>query len=245
MAGAGALPAGAADQTVSKGSFKLQSPAFVDGGKLPVDYTCDGARVSPPLEWKNAPAGTRSYALTMHHTSGPGDTHAYWVVYNLPAQTRSLPRGVTGVGSWGVNTVNGRPEYAPPCSKGPGLKSYTLTLYALSAEPKVHVPGAAAAMATLLEVINGRTLATSTLHVGYERPGGAGRPAEQPPQDARQPRAQGRGGGRAQLSNNASTVYVLQGNTLLAYDAKTLKLRGRTELPAHAVGRATPRPGPR
>jgi phosphatidylethanolamine-binding protein (PEBP) family uncharacterized protein len=233
LAGAGARTSAAAATPAATGGFKLLSPAFKDGGLLPADFTCDGSRASPPLEWKNPPAGTRSFALVMHHTPGPGDTHVYWVMYNLPAQTRSLPRSVSGTGSWGINTVNGRPEYTPPCSQGPGLKTYTLTLYALSVEPTLHVPGAAVAMENLLETIKGHTLATSVINVSHSRPGRASTPQAQPPQpEPGQPGGQRRGGeGRPQLSTNGKTVFVLRGNLLLAYDAKTLKPVGRAELP--------------
>lgn len=261
-----AVPLRAADKSAVESKFQLTSPAFVDGGKLPADFTCDGARASPPLEWKNAPAGTRSYALTMHHTPGPGDTHVYWVVYNLPAATHGLARSATGVGSWGINTVNGRPEYTPPCSKGPGLKTYTLTLYALSAEPNLRVPGAAPTMDALLESIQGKILGKSVLNVSYARPAGVG--GQEQPRGAGNRDAgpagfggpegpagfggpppagpRGMGGGRPLLAANEQAVYILRGGMLLALDAKTLKPLARAEVPAPTPvsGGAPPPAGP-
>ena len=38
-------------------SFSLTSEVGVDGGTLPVDYTCDGAGDSPALSWSNPPRG--------------------------------------------------------------------------------------------------------------------------------------------------------------------------------------------
>jgi len=160
--------------------FTLASSAFVDGGKLPAEFTCDGGRASPPLEWSNAPAGTKSFAITMHHIPGPGDTHVYFVVYNIPATTMSLAKNDKNVGMMGINTVNGKQEYTPPCSKGPGAKKYTMTVYALSDEPKLNVRPAAVAMELLLEAIKDKTLAKATMDVTYERSGRA---------------AEGRGGG--------------------------------------------------
>lgn len=43
----------------------LKSSAFENNGVMPEKYTIDGEKVSPPLEWENAPAGTKSFALIM------------------------------------------------------------------------------------------------------------------------------------------------------------------------------------
>ena len=81
------------------------------------------------------PKGTRSFAVVMHHIPGPGDVHWYWVVYGLTPTVDHLDEASSGVGLLGTNSVNGRNEYTPPCSKGPGAKAYTITVYALSAVP--------------------------------------------------------------------------------------------------------------
>lgn len=155
----------------SADSFTLTSPAFVDGGTLPVDYTCDGSRASPPVAWANAPAGTQSFAVTMHHIPGPGDRHVYLVLYDIPASTSALPANVSGVGTFGINTVDSTNTYTPPCSHCPGEKLYTLTAYALSAEPQLTVPPLQVTMDALLAAMADRTLATATLNVTYDRPG--------------------------------------------------------------------------
>ena len=147
--------------------FQLTSTEFRNGGSLPRRYTCDGESLSPPLAWTNPPAGTRSFALTMHHIPGPGDKHAYWVVYNIPAPVRSVPAGDRRIGDRGVNTINNLAVYAPPCSKGPGAKLYTLTLYALS-KSQVKFAGPVT-MDRLLGTIKGCTLASTTLQVSYTR----------------------------------------------------------------------------
>ncbi len=50
--------------------FVLRSPAFVDGGDIPVKYACiyepGGQNISPPLSWENPPSGTKSYVLFVH-----------------------------------------------------------------------------------------------------------------------------------------------------------------------------------
>ncbi len=162
--------------------FKLTSPAVGDDARLSAEFTCDGASISPPLAWATAPAGTKSFAITMHHIPGPPrpgdrpgeDKHVYLVLYNLPADTTSLEKGQTKIGDRGINTVNRRAEYAPPCSKGPGPKKYTLTVYALSettVSPATDGAAAGVTMDGLLAAMKDKTLAAATLDVTYERPG--------------------------------------------------------------------------
>lgn len=135
---------------------------------MPVQFTCDGASQSPSLAWTSGPTGTEGYAIAMHHVPGPGDTHWYWVVYDIPASTLSVPAGGPAPGTVGTNSVNNQLAYAPPCSKGPGPKVYTLTVYALSTSPGFPA-GSAVSRDQLLAAIGGITLASSSIDVTYER----------------------------------------------------------------------------
>ena len=68
----------------ASGSFQLTSPAIVDGGVLPDEYNGNGEGATLPLEWKGAPAGTKSYAIIMDHVDRDGITKTYWVLYDIP-----------------------------------------------------------------------------------------------------------------------------------------------------------------
>ncbi len=149
-------------------TFVLRSSAVADGGQLPVEYTGDGASATLPLAWTGEPQGTRSLAVIMHHQA-PDQTKWYWVLYNIPASTTSLPKNVKGVGTLGNNSVNGRAEYAPPHSKGPGAKTYVYTVYALSAPPRVAVPPAQVSREVLLAAMKGLILGSAELRVIYSR----------------------------------------------------------------------------
>jgi phosphatidylethanolamine-binding protein (PEBP) family uncharacterized protein len=172
--GAGAATPAAPTATTAKtatsaatGSFTLSSTAVANGGPLPATYTCDGASQSPPLAWSNAPAGTQSYALSMHHIA-PDATHYYWTVYNIPASVSAIPANNTSIGTYGANSVNPTLAYAAPCSQGPGLKTYIITLYALSAAP-IIAAGTLVTRDVLLAAITDRTLGSSALTVTYTR----------------------------------------------------------------------------
>ena len=149
--------------------FALKSPSFTKAGRLPIEFTGDGAGITPPLEWGMPPAGTKSFAVIMHHIDPEGKTKWYWTLYNLSADTRSLPKNVQGIGTLGNNSVNGRTGYAPPHSKGPGDKTYILTVYALSAPLQITVPPSETTREVLLAAMKGKILASSELPVVYAR----------------------------------------------------------------------------
>ena len=161
------VPSIATSGAATTAGFDLSS-AGVSNGTLSRQHTCDGASTSPPLTWGSPPYGTQSFAVVMHHVPGPGDTHWYWVNYQIPADTRSLSEGAR-IGIFGNNSVNGKTEYAPPCSKGPGAKTYTLTVYALAAAPDIRVAANQVSREVLLAAIKDRTLAQATIDVVYSR----------------------------------------------------------------------------
>ena len=160
-------PASAAPRT---SGFTLLSPVVEEGGELPKEFTGDGAGVTPPLEWTGAPAGTKSFALIMSHIPGPGEAKWYWTLYDIPPTATGLAKAVRGVGKAGTG-FKGVVGYEPPHSKGPGKKIYTLTLHALSAEPKLSVPPAQVNRDVLLAAIKDITLASTELNVSYTRSG--------------------------------------------------------------------------
>jgi phosphatidylethanolamine-binding protein (PEBP) family uncharacterized protein len=149
-------------------SFSLCSSEVKDGGMLPVEFTGDGACATLPLKWTGAPVGTKSYALIMHHIA-PDMTKWYWILYNIPANVTRLPKNVKGVGTLGSNSVNDRTEYAPPHSKGPGAKTYILTIYALSGPQQLTVPPSQVNREVLLAAMKDKILGTAELSVVYTR----------------------------------------------------------------------------
>ena len=155
---------------VTREALQLRSPAVANGGQLPKEYTGDGKSATLPLEWSGVPEATRSLAVVMHHIDREGKTKWYWLLYNLPATIHGLPKNVKGIGTLGNNSINGRTEYAPPHSKGPGPKIYVYTLYALSAPVKIGVKPAKVSRDILLGAMRNRILATAELKAVYSRP---------------------------------------------------------------------------
>jgi len=133
------------------------------------------AKSAPPASATTSAAASTGFALRSPAVADGGQLPLeftgkwYWVLYDLPASARSLPKNVTGVGTLGNNSVNGRTAYAPPHSKGPGAKTYVYTIYALSAPVKLDVPPAQVSREVLLTGMKGSILATAELKVVYTR----------------------------------------------------------------------------
>jgi len=172
------------------GTFALRSPAVASDGVLPVEFTGDGDSISPPLEWSGAPAGTKSFAIIMHHIDPEGQMKWYWTLYNIPADARSLPKNAHGLGTLGNNSVDRRIGYAPPHSKGPGAKTYILTAYALSAPLQIAMAPTDVNRAVLLAAIKDRILDSAELKVVYTRTNVAGGDDERrgPPENMKEKR---------------------------------------------------------
>ena len=80
--------------------FRLWSDEFPTNGFMPKAHEyhdkafgVDGENISPALQWDAPPADTQSFALTVHDPDAPtGSGFWHWVVVNIPADARSLPR---------------------------------------------------------------------------------------------------------------------------------------------------------
>lgn len=156
-----------------KTGFSLKSSGINEDGSLMKNYTGDGKGVSFPLEWTNVPKGTKYFALNLWHYPQPTDpteVKSYWVLYNIPANVSSLLENVNGIGQTGYNDKDNN-SYDPMKSKGPGVKEYNLTIYALSAKPKFNT--SKVYRADLLKAIEGITLDECTLTYTYERGSGS------------------------------------------------------------------------
>ena len=152
----------------------LTSPDFINGGKLPVDNTCDGKGISPGFSWTGGSSKILSYVIIMDTVPGPlrpGEAdignHFYLTVYNIPVSIKSLPAGATNIGTLGQNFQGKKLGYTPPCSQGPGAKSYTINLYGLS--ENLTLKNTEATEKNLLSAMNGKIISSSSITVQYER----------------------------------------------------------------------------
>lgn len=121
-------------------SFQILSKAFAEGGWIPELHSCQGADLSPSLEWSGAPAGVRSFALVVEDPDAPSGAFCHWIVYDIPPVVHNLAQGLKP-GSVGVGGANdfGRPGYGGPCPPKGSPHRYYFRLYALNV-PALGLP---------------------------------------------------------------------------------------------------------
>ncbi|MED5619923.1 YbhB/YbcL family Raf kinase inhibitor-like protein [Ideonella sp. BN130291] len=162
--------------------FQLTSPDIQAGGRIDKRFEfngfgCSGENKSPALQWSGAPAGTRSFAVTVYDPDAPtGSGWWHWSVINLPADVTALKPDAGAAG--GANLPQGasqvRIDYGaaawggmcPP--QGDKPHRYVFTVHALKVD-KLEVPAdATAALAGYM--INANTLGKASFTATYGRP---------------------------------------------------------------------------
>jgi Raf kinase inhibitor-like YbhB/YbcL family protein len=142
----------------SQSLMTLTSPAFNNGERIPSKYTCDGADVSPPLNWTQIPHQTKTFTLILDDPNADGFTH--WVIFNIPAILTGLQENVPRTGkpynspiSQGMNGF-GLVGYNGPCPPS-GTHRYWFRLYALDTALTLS---AGTTKQSVLAAINGHVL---------------------------------------------------------------------------------------
>jgi Raf kinase inhibitor-like YbhB/YbcL family protein len=151
--------------TSQAAKFKLSSPAFQDSGLIPQKFTCQGGNVSPELNWSEAPASTKSFALIVDDPDAPGGTFTHWVVFDLPADQKQLAEGIGPIGVGGNNGVN-QTGYMGPCPPS-GSHRYYFRLYALDV-PSLNLK-AGAARHEVETALQGHIIGTAETMGRYEK----------------------------------------------------------------------------
>jgi Raf kinase inhibitor-like YbhB/YbcL family protein len=176
------LLAGGAYAAKGKGkAMKLSSPELKQGGMIKAEqvfngFGCTGGNVSPALKWSGAPAGTKSFALTVYDPDAPtGSGWWHWVVFNIPAAASELPKnaGDTGAnmapaGSVQSRTDFGKPGWGGPCPpQGDKPHRYIFTIYALDLD---HLDADADSSAALVGFyLHFHTLAKASIMAKFGR----------------------------------------------------------------------------
>jgi Raf kinase inhibitor-like YbhB/YbcL family protein len=161
--------------------FTLSSPTVKPNSKLTDaqvfnGFGCTGKNVSPGLKWSGAPAGTKSFAVTLYDPDAPtGSGWWHWVVFNIPASATELPEGAGTADGKGLpaGATQGRTDFGaagfggacPP--QGDKPHRYIFTVYALKTE-KLEVPADGSA-ALVGFMINANRIGKATFTAKYGR----------------------------------------------------------------------------
>ncbi|NOZ85355.1 MAG: YbhB/YbcL family Raf kinase inhibitor-like protein [Deltaproteobacteria bacterium] len=152
--------------------FKISSPAFGHNEEIPSKYTCEGADISPALNWEDPPDKTASFALIVDDPdapdpSAPKMTWVHWVLYDIPASTKGLAENVKDLPAGTRQGLNDwkKTGFGGPCPPI-GRHRYFFKLYALDEKlPDLHEP----TKQDLLKAMEGHVLAKTEMIGTYQK----------------------------------------------------------------------------
>jgi hypothetical protein len=160
-------------------TFTLKSDTL--GGQLTEaqvfsGFGCNGKNISPHLKWTNAPATTKSFAVTAYDPDAPtGSGWWHWVIFNIPSEVTELredagnvKKNVSPKGSVQSVTDFGGPGFGGACPPaGDKPHRYIFTVHALDVA-KLELDGKTQpAMVGFL--LNQHTIAKASLISYYGR----------------------------------------------------------------------------
>jgi Raf kinase inhibitor-like YbhB/YbcL family protein len=156
-------------------TMEISSSAFKDGEKIPIQYVMPGAggkNISIPLAWKNVPAGTKSFCLSIVDPHPVAQHWVHWLVIDIPSQVTSIEEGASKKkmpkgsvelkNSWG-DIGYGGPQ--PP--KGTGDHPYVVALYALNVE-RLDL-GVNTSLSAFKKAIEGKAIGSASITGKYGR----------------------------------------------------------------------------
>jgi Raf kinase inhibitor-like YbhB/YbcL family protein len=151
--GAGALGFVLAANAFAADPFTVTSTTFKDGQVMPKKVSnvnpqnpnCVGENVSPQLAWRNAPEGTKSFAILMEDPEGRGGAGVHhFVAYGIAPSVTSFAEGELSKASdkyVGGKSTQGVGFFSGPCTPAGPPHHYTFVVIATDLEPKELQPG--------------------------------------------------------------------------------------------------------
>ena len=154
--------------------FKMSSLDFANNGKIPKEFTGEGADKPPRLVWSDVPKDTKSFALICDDPDAPKphSPWVHWIVYNIPADKRSTDYIQNGIERMADGTLQGMNSWphlgynGPMPPPGHGVHHYHFILYALD---MILPLKSQADKKQLLKAMEGHVLGKAKIIGTYER----------------------------------------------------------------------------
>jgi Raf kinase inhibitor-like YbhB/YbcL family protein len=151
-------------------ALELKSSGFGHAMSMSDKYTCDDVDISPPLEWKNAPAGTKGFAIICETPDAPTGNWVQWVIYDIPADITNLPQSLPKTGQLDFGAKQGKNDfdqvgYSGPCLPA-GQHRFFFRVYAMDALTNLKE---GVKKEELVEAMKGHILAEGSLMGIYAR----------------------------------------------------------------------------
>ena len=155
------------------GQLKVESSSFGNNQTIPKKHLFNGwgvggDNVSPHVKWSGAPAGTKSFVLTIWDPDAPTTVgYSHWLVFNIPANVTELTEGAVPPGAVEGYTDFGMSAYGGPAPPpGHGTHHYHIRVYALDEQLPLDK---GTTFATLMFMMRGHVLAEGEIVGTYGR----------------------------------------------------------------------------
>ena len=150
---------------VASAPLSLTSPNWTPGAEIPVQHTCDGDDVSPPLTIGAAPDGTVELVLVVRDPDAGGYLH--WAVAGIPPGAPAFPAGALPPGAVQLPGASGEAAWVGPCPPAGTTHTYEFTLHALAEPSGLDGTSTEEQLDAAVADATGRAVLTGT----YTRPG--------------------------------------------------------------------------
>ena len=141
--------------------MKLTSSAFENNSIIPKKYGYNYGNISPPLEIKNIPEGTKSLVLIMDDPDAMeavGKVWSHWILWNIPPETKEIKEN-----SVPTNSFSGKNDFDEIGYGGPAPPdkehTYVFKLFAL----KISINDRNLTNIELEKIIESNTISSSVL----------------------------------------------------------------------------------
>ena len=122
------IPNKEATRAVVYKSLNVSSTAFQHEGLIPIQYTCDGLNISPPLDIEHIPEEAKCLVLIVDDPDAPAGTWVHWIAWNIPVTHHIKENELHGIE--GLNDFK-QHHYGGPCPPS-GKHRYFFKIYALN-----------------------------------------------------------------------------------------------------------------
>lgn len=148
----------------------VNSPAFINEGLIPKEYTGYGLDISPEIHLKSIDERTKSIAIIMDDMGHPIPAYNHWIIWNIPVMQiipANIPHGKTVKSLSGATQGRGygKHRYRGPKPPFNWSHRYQFNIYTLDC---ILGLSATSRKRNLLEAIDGHILQQAKL-VGHYR----------------------------------------------------------------------------
>jgi len=152
-------------------ALNVTSDAFQHNGYIPDRYSCDAQGFSPSLSWDDVPSGTKSFVLICEDPDAPFKIWVHWVIFNIPAEVKSLKENISPDELKKTGIVQGNNDfgtlgYRGPCPPQGKPHRYFFNLYALDTVLSLEE---GATKSQLITAMQGHIIAESKITASYQR----------------------------------------------------------------------------